>query len=241
MPMKNKIVMILVVVILGALAYYFWQNFMSRNTSSSSPSSTTSKSSKSTTQPQSNLPAGWTWCVDKEDGFTFAHPNDWKFNWATSEDKWSAQAQAYDNGTCSSPGGLSPQAQLDYLTKKYGVAAQSLLTYRILPPNTTYNTIDKLYSYYQSSNASESEEAPAPSNMININGLKGFYMNQKTNSYSDNYYVIQLAPSTFIEFTNRESDKHYTPSPNSTVDDQNDYTQYTPTVDAIVKTIHTTQ
>lgn len=199
-------------------------------------SSSVAGNDQSTQTSQPEIPSDWIWCSDKDLGFKFAHPIDWQYV-DVRVGTQSAQASDFNSGVCSVPGSMSPKAQIDYLTKKYSNSSQPLVTYSILPKNDSYNTIDSLYEMYKTTYVSQGGYTPHPSSLLTIHGLSGFYINQITNSYSDNIYVIELGAGKFLEFSNRESDKHYKPSPPPTIDDQNDYTQYTSIIDKIVKTL----
>lgn len=236
------IIIVVVLGIIGSLGWVVYKNFVQKPSSNLSQTNTSASQTTSVQPaPQSDLPSGWTWCVDTADGFKFAHPVDWKFDLMGVQSGWTSQAQAYDKGDCSAPGGLAPQAQLTYIMNKYGGNNFGpLLSYSILPHNAVYDTVNKLHDLYVSEYDSYSQAGytPKPASLFTINGLSASYVNQNTNSYSDNWYDIELKPGVILEFYNRESDKHYTASTPPKVDDQNDYTQYTPTIEQIVKTVH---
>jgi hypothetical protein len=235
------IAIVLAMGIAAAVGWLGYSNFIKKTPPTHMVQASTSLKPSDSPATQSDLPNGWKWCVDNADGFKFAHPSDWKYNWITVQSQWAAQSQAFDKGMCSTPGGLAPQTQLSYLQNKYGSSSSPLLSYGMIPSSKAkaYDTITKMYDSYKSEEVSGVGYVPKPSMMLTINGLSGFYINQVTNSYSNNIYVVQLSNGSYIEFDNRESDKHYRSGQNAAVDDQNDYTQYTSVVEQIVKTLHT--
>ena len=176
----------------------------------------------------------WQVYENKAVGLTYKYPRDWVNKENSIRGCSPLGAITFKASNCPLDIDLSSQSYIDYQTKKYGNLAGPLVNLQVFSASS--QRLDNLYSELKSSNASQAGFKSIPSTTFTNNNTRGFYINQVTDSYSDNYYVIELAEDTFLYIVNRESDKHYSPD-NGKQDDQNDYSQYTKTLEQIVKSI----
>ena len=205
------LIIILIILLLGFAIFYF------KNQTSDKVSNVTNKTSTDVVIDTT----GWAPYENKELGFKFFFPQDWKLEMISPEYK-------------SFGIHLNPQNYIDYENDKYGIVQHSLVGFSVR--SFEGKSFEKIYNEYKTTFAPQEGYEAKPSYTFDFNGLKGFYINQYNNSYSDNNYFIRLSPDKYLIISNRESEQHYTPGGKS-VDDKNDFTQYSPIVKQIVKTI----
>lgn len=231
------LVIIIVILILGGIGYVWWMRHapVVKNTSKVTQPSAPSPEAQTPAKP--SVSAGWTFYDNKDLGVSFAYPDSWK-NAPSVNGRCNGNAADFNASACPLFGTLDPTAYIEYQTKKYGSLVGSLVYYGLYQQSD--QTLNNLYQELQSEYSSTDGYTSKPSRLLSVNGLHGFYVNQQTNSYSDNIYVIDMGGGTYLEFINRESDKHYSSTATGNqLDDQNDYTQYTDTLEQIVQTVHT--
>lgn len=217
-----EIVLVLLVAgLIGVVGFMVYNNYSNKGDNNKE------SSSNQVTDPY----ADWNKYENKDLGFRYYYPKDWRTENSTGQ--CAASAADFGASYCPISGSLNPQAYVDYQNKKYSNLVLPLAGYDVFQKSS--QSLESLYQTFKTEYASQEGFSPKPSELITVNGLKGFYVNQKTNSYSDNIYVIQLSVGTYIKFSNRESDKSY--NANGSINDQNDYTSYTATVDKIVKSL----
>jgi len=215
------IIIVLIVALLGVLGFVYWQNFIQ-------PKNSTTKGSSSKSTSDTKIPAvktdplvGWKTYTNTALGFSIKYPSDWQV----------------------SDGIISPQTYIDYQTKKYGNLVGPLVYFGegavsgVASYAESSLPMSEIYEQDKATFASTDGNTSTPSYTFTSNGLSGFYINQKTSSYSDNIYVVELSQGKHVVFTNRESDKAYSPG-GASVTDQNDYTNYSSTITEIIKTIN---
>ncbi len=230
--MKKSIIIVLVigVIICGGLLYLFW------NQSKNQQSVETAQDFLATTgdtKLASTIPSDWIWYKDSSAGIAFAHPKNWRVKESKTTHCSPIAAIEFDASSCPLSGRLRPKNFTGLQAKKYNRQVDSIVRFELIQDSS--KSFNELYRQFKLQYVSEAGYQPKPTTTFNNKGHKGFYINQKTNSYSDNLYVIELDKGKYLFVMNRESDKHYTTG--GVVDDQNDYTEHSPTVDRIVKTI----
>lgn len=188
------------------------------------------------TNSASVVPAGWMWQANQKSGIQFAYPSSWKLKTNSETATTCGPAVAYDYGSSSCPlysAQLNPQTYISHQKTKYGNTSNNLLSFGVI--NGSNRSLTTLYDQFKTEYVSMEGQVSNGTFLLNYHGLLGFFINQKTSSYSENTYVIQISDGTYIEFSNRESDKSYSTS--GSVTDSNDFTDYTPIIQKIVSSI----